>query len=112
MLNYLENFKGIARSGVVSVPAGDIVRLPDEPCKFVKLSRWNVTDDEQFTSTAESLTGVGNDEVYYGFDGVLFGQLFPRKETDLLPINNLNQIVLRCPVKVAGEAKIYYTWFV
>lgn len=111
MANYLDNFKGIAASGSVALATGEIIRLPDQPCKFVKLSRWNVSNDEQFTASAENLTGTGNDEVYYGFDGVLFGQLFPRKETDLLPVSNLNQIVLRCPSKLAAAAVVYYTWF-
>lgn len=107
---YLNDYKGEARSGSVAVASGATVRLPEADCKFVQISRWNVTDDENFTVSGASFLNT-NDEIYYGFDGILAHQLFVSQITDLIPVNNLRQIMVRVPSKVAGPVTVHFTYF-
>lgn len=106
-----DGFNGNANSGVMIVAAGASVRLPDIPCRAIKLSRWNVTDDEQFTTVVAGPVEEADIEVYYGFNGVLFAPLFPGRETDILPINNANIITLRAPAKVGAAVAVHYVCF-
>jgi hypothetical protein len=111
-MNYFDNYLGRAYSGVVSLADGDAtIRLPSNECKFVKLARWNTTDNEVFTSSIDAAPATTDDEIYYGFNGVLFGQIFPSTETDLLPVSNTDQIIIRSPAKNSAGARIYYTYF-
>lgn len=107
---YLNDYKGEARSGSILVASGATVRLPEADCKFVQISRWNATDDELFTTGGSSILDT-DDEIYYGFDGILAHQLFVSQITDLIPVNNLRQIVVRVPAKVAGPITVHYTYF-
>lgn len=107
----IEQFKGNARSSSIKFEAGAgrTVRLPDQPCRAVMLSRWNASDDENFTVIGADFLDTDN-EVYYGFGGVIAHQLFISQTTPLLPINNLNQVTIRVPAKV-GACTVHYTWF-
>jgi len=105
------NFKGEARSASVVIPAGKTINLPDQPCKAVMLSRWNASDDEQFTVVGPDFLDTDN-EVYYGFGGEIAHQLFISQTTDLLPVNNLRQVTIRVPIKAgAPTITIHYTFF-
>lgn len=108
---YLENYQGHGTAEVIAVAATKTVRLPDRACKFVKLFRWNATDDEQFTlqTAASDIIESNNAEVYWGLNGVLCGQLFQGRETELLPVSNANQITIRNPK--AGNILIYFAYF-
>ena len=111
---YLTDFKGEAVSGSVLIAPDETVRLPDNECKFVMLSLWNALDDETFDRKISGGGGIVEDsdgEVYFGFDGVLFDQLFPSRRTELFPINNTKKIVLRATPKVAVATRVYYTFF-
>lgn len=107
---YLEDYKGDAFAGSVTVAVGATVRLPDIDCKFVKLARWNASDDGAFTVAGAGFLNT-NDEIYYGFAEVIFGQLFVSQTTDLLPVSNLKQIQLRVPAKAAAAATVHYVYF-
>ena len=111
--HYLENFEGNANASSVTIPADKTVRLPDQPCKFAMLSNFNVLDDTNFTAkpTAGSASVVEDDlqEIYFGFRGRLIAQLFAGRNTELLPVSNLNQISVRC--RPAQSGVIYFSWF-
>lgn len=115
---YLEGFQGRADGGTIVLPAlaagvaEAYVRLPDQPCKFVQLHNWNVGDDTSFTAKGGAgAAGVEDDlqEFFWGFNGKLVGQLFAGRSTEIMPLNNLNQIV--CRARPLLTAKVYYTWF-
>ena len=114
---YLENFEGIAGASSMAVPVDKVKRLPSQPCKFVKLFNWNVGDDTAFTAkpTAGAAGLIEDDlqEIYYGFagngGGRLCGQLFSGRETEMLPVSNTDQIVVRA--RPGSEVTVYYAWF-
>ena len=110
MKHYLEDYKGVAAASSVVVPAGATVRLPDIPCKFIQLARWNASDDGNFTVPSADFL-ASNNEIYYGFNTVIFGQLFVSQTTELIPVNNANQIRLTVPAKAAGPATIHYVYY-
>jgi hypothetical protein len=111
MMNYLDNYQGIAQSGTIPLAAGETKRLPPNECRFVQLYQWNTADDETFDLITTGVDAAEtDDEVYYGFDGVIAGQLFPSRATELLPINNTSQITLRRPNKGNGVV-VRYTYF-
>lgn len=108
-MSYLDDYKGIAIGGSIKLASGASKSLPDNPCKFVQIHRWNVTDDEAFTiQNSGTAPADTDDEIYYGFEGGVVGQLFPSQCTALIPVNNTNQIKLRSP-KTA--ATIFFTFF-
>lgn len=108
---YLEGYEGKADCSNVLVPVGGSVRLPDQKCKFVRLARWNVSDDEAFTVDATANRLEANNEVYYGFNGKLFGQLYMSDTSDLIPVSNLNQITIRLPAKAGTAKRVYFSWY-
>jgi len=108
----IAQFKGVARSSSIRFEAGGVARLvnlPDQPCRAVKLSRWNASDDENFTVIGPDFLDTDN-EIYYGFGGEIAHQLFISQGTELLPVNNLNQVTIRVPAKV-GACVVHYSWF-
>ena len=109
---YLSDFQGRSDASSIIIAAADQVRLPSNPCKFAFLSRWNVTNNEAFTALLAPgvVAEDGNIEVYYGFNNIIVDQLFPGRRTELLPVNNTDQIVIRNP-KVGAAVAIYYAWF-
>ena len=107
---YLEGYKGEAVANTEVMAAGAYKRLPDIPCKFVKLARWNASDDTNFTVAGPDYLDT-DDEIYYGFDSVLFGQLFISQTTDLIPVSNAKQILLHVPQKTPGPVTIHYVIF-
>jgi len=109
-MNYYEDFQGIARSSSIKLAAGEAKQLPDEACRFAILGRWSVTDDGTFTNVDTGDVLASNNEMYYGYDGVLGHQLFPGESTNLLPVNNLKQITVFRPAKTTSQT-IWYTWF-
>jgi hypothetical protein len=88
-------------------------RLPAHERKFVQLSRWNAADDTTFArfTGAGVQPEEGDAEIYYGFGEGVFDQLFPGKRTELLPVNNTSQVVVRSTPKISGPVRIYYTVF-
>jgi hypothetical protein len=111
--NYLEDFEGVAASSTFPIEADKTMRLPDQPCRFVQLFHWNTGDDMSLTRKADiGLLGSSKDdenEVYYGFGQRLCGQLFVGEHTDLIPVKNLNQIIVR--TRPSKTATIYVAWF-
>lgn len=112
---YLDDFRGHGEGGSKAVPADTTVRLPDEPCKFVQLHNWTVTEvadldaPKAAAATSHPKDAEDGTEIYYGLNGKLSGQLFAGDSTVLLPIDNANQISVRA---VAGaSATIHYTIF-
>lgn len=108
---YLKDYEGKADCSSVRVPINGSVRLPDQKCKFVRLSRWNVSDDEAFTVDATANRLEANNEVYYGFNGKLFGQLYMSDTSDLIPVSNCNQITIRSTAKLAAAVRVYFSWY-
>lgn len=109
---YLENYLGQARSSSFDV-SEVIRRLPDNPCKYVLLSNFNVDEETPLTYTAlsaDSLYENAGDEIYYGFAGVIAAQLFPSQNSGLLPVSNTNQICVRARPAIF-QKKLWYTWF-
>lgn len=111
----LEDLRGIANCGTVTLLGhgnSNLVTLPDQPCKFAMLSQWTVGVDNSRTAktgATASTKGSGSAgvEIYWGFNGKLFGQLFTGERTEMLPINNLNQL---CASGTSG-AILFYAWF-
>jgi len=107
----LTEVKGLAQcQGFAMSGLGTIDTLPDIPCKYAVISQWTVGSDPARTaktgaSAATEGSGSAGVEVYWGFNGVLAFQLFTGQRTELLPINNLNQI------SVSGNGVLYYAWF-
>lgn len=115
---YLENFQGLCDSGTADLPAiaaglaTGIVRLPDQPCRLVQLHNWNVGDDTSFTAKATAGGALVEDdlqEIYYGFNGKFCGQIFQGRSSEIMPINNLSQIIVRS--RPAQSGKVYYSWW-
>lgn len=110
-MSYLDDYKGQAHGGSMPLEAGDQKNLPDNACKFVQLHRWNVTDDEAFTvQNAGTAPAEADTEIYYGYEGVIVGQLFASQATALIPVNNTNQITIRIPAK-GDDATVFFTFF-
>ena len=109
-MNYYDNFNGDADASTLPLTSGQTKRLPDHVCKFVLLAYWNTTDNEAFTARVGAGTAPEDSaiECYYGFNGILVGTLFPGRETQLLPINNTNQIIVRAP---KAAAVVRFAWF-
>lgn len=115
--NYLEGFLGLSNAGSVPLTSDKTVRLPDQPCKFVMLSNFNVLDDTDNTAKPDAgnfaAEADNQQEIYYGFTagagGRLVGQLFQGQSTELLPVNNCNQIIVRPRKSRTGV--LYYAWF-
>ena len=109
---YLEGYEGTADCSHVVVPINGSVRLPDQPCKFVRLARWNVSDDEAFTVDATGNRLESNNEIYYGFGGgKLFGQLYISDTSDLIPVSNCKYITVRSTAKLAAPVRVYFSWY-
>jgi len=108
---YLQDYLGIAEGGSLGV--GDaIIRLPDNPCRFVMLANWNTTVGSAQTFQALSLNNLYEDsgfEIYYGFGKTLVAQLFPSQNSGLLPVNNTNQICVKA--RPAAAVQLWYAWF-
>lgn len=108
----LEDLQGLANCGTKALAGhGTLIVLPDQPCKFAMLSSWTVGVDNSRTAktgATASTKGSGSAgvEIYWGFNGQLFGQLFTGERTEMLPINNLNQIC------ASGTGQLFYAWFV
>lgn len=109
--NYLEDFQGLAQAGSIEVPADKVIPLPYQPCKLAMLFNWNVGNDTSFTSKGGGGNLIEDDqlEYYYGFGRQIIGQLFQSRSTELFPVSNLNQIVVRTRPGSAG--RVYYAWF-
>lgn len=104
----IEGVKGVGRSSSILVVEGG-VRLPDEDCRLVKLANWNAANDESFAfKAAPGLIEESGDEVYWGFAGIYAHQLFTSRETDWIPVNNLNQISLRS--RPGETVHVWYSW--
>lgn len=107
MNEFLAGLRGVSR--VIDVTdkgrkLGDI----RENCKFVKLSNWNADDDLAQTANTALVETSGN-EIFYGFDGVLAHQLFPARETEFLPCENLSQINVK--TRDGVSRKLFFTFF-
>jgi hypothetical protein len=112
LANYLENFQGRSGASSIDVADGELKRLPNQPCRFVMLANWNVTNTPEFNLEAVAPATIieeSEEEVYYGFNGVLFAPLIPTRTTDLLPVANCDQVCVRSrPTK---SRVIYFAWF-
>lgn len=109
---YLSDYEGRSGASSIKVGDGELKRLPDQPCKFAVISNWNVQDVPSFTIKATGASGFYDDsadEVYYGFNGIIMGQIMPARSTELLPVNNLNQICVR--TRPGDSITIWYAWF-
>ena len=108
----------MADCGVANLPAeaagvaAGIIRLPDQPCRLVQLHNWNVLDDPSFTSKGSAGAAIVEDdllEIYWGVNGKFCGQIFSGRSTEIMPISNLRQIIVRA--RPLLSAKVYYTWW-
>lgn len=105
--SYLSDFKGLAGTRSVNVTdRGE--QLEDLACKFVKLSNFNVSNliSRPFDTTDAKDSGF---EIYWGFSGNPSFQLFAGEQTELLPIQNLNQITLQA--RPGDTRQIWITYF-
>lgn len=104
--------RGVAKVFVFPLSGITVVdQLPDIPCKFVELSNWTVGNDPNRTvktgaSAAQPNTGNAGVEMYYGFNGILYAQLFTGNTSPLYQINNLQQICVK------GNGVLYVAYFV
>lgn len=118
--NYYDGYQGIGHSSAFQITGTDgKKKLPEHKCKFVRLHRWAVGDDQNFSLVNGIMTDTrailesGNDEIYYGLDNGICGQLFPGRSTDLIPVNNTNQITVFVPTKSAtAQVAVHYEWFI
>jgi hypothetical protein len=113
MANYLDDFEGKGYADSILVTEAG-VKLPNTPCKFVKICNWNTNNDSTQSIQAANATGSYIDtgtEVYYGFHGIIAGQIFPAGSTELLPVSNLNEILLQTKVG-GGNRQIWFMWWV
>lgn len=90
---------GEAQAGFVDVTA-EGVRLPDLPCRYVKLSNLSVIED---LTTANAVT------IFYGFAGNLAHELFPGDTTQLIPVQNATQIFVR--TRSLLTARLYFSYY-
>lgn len=83
-------------------------KLPYIPCKYVILSNLTVDDAGAAKPGATaSQQGSGNAgvEMYWGFNGKTFAQLFTGGQTDMIRVNNAQDINVR------GNGTVYYACF-
>jgi len=115
MEKYLENYEGVADAGTEAIAADATIRLPDQPCRYVMLFNWTVTQVTALTTPKNSALSSSPEaaatgtELYYGFGGKMCGQLFAGSATVLLPVNNLNQISVRAVAGATGT--VHYVFF-
>lgn len=104
------SIEGGAQSGSIDVDEKG-VRLPHQPCRFVKLENLTVSGDAVFSYKSRAGNGARNAslEVYYGFGDEIAHALYDGRATELYPIDNLNRVILRA--RPGETVKIYYSWF-
>ena len=113
MANYLDDFKGTGQAASLLVTEAGVT-LPRIPCKFVKIFNWNTNNDATQSTQATNATGsyidVG-EEIYWGFNGIIAGQIFPAGNTELIPVSSLDQICLQAKAG-SGSRQVWYMWWV
>ena len=106
---FFENLEGGAGSASELVTPEGIV-LPDQDCKLVILSNFNIPDLNSFNyDVAPGDIFDSKKEIFWGFNGTFTFQLFPASQTDYIPVKNLKNISLR--THPAVSRKVYYTYF-
>lgn len=105
---YLKDFKGLADTHIVQI-TDEGTRLDAKPCKFVKISNFNVENIPTLPTefTREAATEGG--EIYFGFGGTPTMQIFAGESSELLPISNLDQITLQA--RPGATKTIWVTYF-
>lgn len=108
---YLDGYEGTGQADSILVESNTTVRLPYRPCRFVQIFLWNTTNDESFAlkSAPAAIASENSEELYWGFGGVLVGQLFTGDKTDLIPVSNTNQITIRKPK--GTDTQVYFAWY-
>jgi len=91
------------------------VRLDEDlTCDAVVISNWNAIDDNEdsYIGGGASLSGsdLSNEEIYWGFNKALAHQLFAGNQTDLIGVNNLNEIYVRSNKNLAGK-RIFFSCY-
>ena len=111
MMNYFNDLTGIGDSDAVQVTE-KMTRLPDMKAKFVILSNFNIEVTANYVNkaTGGNLAEETGNEVFWGFRGIPANQLFMGKSTEMLPINNLNQISVR--TRPGKTIMLYITWII
>lgn len=107
----ISGLKGVVNTQAFPLPGIDaeVIQLPDRACKWAMLANWTVVGDDARTAkpganAATPNSGNPDVEMYWGFNGKLFAQLFTGNTTDFLPVNNLNQICIK------GNGTVYVAW--
>lgn len=109
--NSPDDLTGEVICGSETLPGiGTVRNLPDVPCRYAMIASWTVGTDTARTaktgaSAATQGSGSAGVEMYFGFEGKLFAQLFTGERTELFRVNNLNQLC------VSGSGTVYYACF-
>ena len=111
---YMRGFQGNADAVAMNLPADEIIRAPDQPCKYAQIFNWNAEDDgitfELAPPSPEGTYFDTENEIYYGFNGKLVGQVFAGANSGMFPIANLNQICLRARPGQTRTVWIAFWW--
>jgi hypothetical protein len=93
--------QGFADGGTLDVTTTP-KRLPDNPCKLVKLELWDTQEDSGFSALASE------EIIYWGYNQGVYHRLASGGNTELLPLNNTNQIIVRSQ---SGTVTLFYSWY-
>lgn len=112
---YLADLKGEASCSSKAIVADKPLKLPDIPCKFVKLFNWTTSDTLLFPAKGGASTSKPSDaatatEIYYGFGEAIAGQIFAGGESPFLFVNNVNKITVRAAAGATGRVYFMYFW--
>jgi hypothetical protein len=111
MTEYLKDYQGKADTKTITATeTGVVPEFTD--CRFVQIFNFNVENDSNrpYSVPPASLTETSGLEIYFGFNGTEIGQIFPGEKSDIYPISNLNQLVLRSRPGTTRTVWLTYFW--
>lgn len=110
-MDYLKDYQGKADTKTITAtPSGVVPEFT--ACRFVQIFNFNVDNDANrpYSAPPASVVTTSGLEIYFGFNGTEIGQIFAGDKSDLYPINNLNQLILRSRPGTTRTVWIVYFW--
>lgn len=110
-VDYLKNYHGLADTKTVVATENGVVPEFTE-CRFVQIFNFNVDNaaSRPYSLPDPSFGETAGLEIYFGFNGTEIGQIFPGGKSDIYPISNLNQLVLRSRPGTTRTVWLAYFW--
>lgn len=111
-VDYLKNYNG--KADTIAVTANEQGCVPKyTECRFVQISNFNVENE---TARPYSIPPPGETEntsgfeIYFGFNGTITRQLFIGQTSEIIPIANLNQLIIQSRPGTTRTVWLTYFW--